>query len=125
MALLERVQFTRMVKSALPVGKELANPGGGTTKILSYSESNICYQRGNSRIYVGFADLYVAYRSYHGRKVTSSDLKTYAPAVFDSKHNGHSCNATFLFQVLVAIGIVKRIQGEGKAGHPFYVDLVE
>lgn len=117
-------QFVETIKSRIPVGLMLVNPGGGTSKIISYSEENIIYQRGNSKISISFDDLYKAYSKFKGQKVYTTNLRDYAPKVFDSTRGGHSCNATFLFSILELIGIINEIKGEGKAHHPFYASII-
>ena len=60
-----------------------------------------------------------------GEGLAPSDLVIFKPTVFDSKQSGHSCNCTFLFQILKEMGIVDEIEGEGKRGNPFYVIIVD
>jgi len=113
-------QFTENIKSIIPVGTIIPNPGGGISTILSYSDKNIGYKRGNSRITIAFQDLYDTYVAFKGRKVKTTDLMSYAPKIFDSTRGGHSCNCTFLFSILNKLGKAGEIIGEGKAHHPFY-----
>jgi hypothetical protein len=115
--------FRHKIMETLPVGTVLVNPGGGTSTIVSYTEHNIAYQRGNSKIYVAFEDLYDAYNAFKGGTLDSSTLRGHNPQVFDSKQGGHSCNCTFLFTVLKAIRVVDRTEGTGKRGAPFRVTL--
>ena len=115
--------FCHQIIETLPVGTVLVNPGGGTSTIVSYTERNIAYQRGNSKIYVAFEDLYDAYNASRGGTLDSSTLRGHNPQVFDSRQGGHSCNCTFLFIVLKAIGVVDRIEGAGKKGAPFRVTV--
>ena len=117
-------QFVDSIKSRIPVGVTLANPGGGTSTITSYSEEKIVYQRGNSKISVSFEDLYKAYSQLKGKQVYTTDLRDFAPEIFDSKRNGHSCNSTFFFSILKLLGKVIEIKGDGKANHPFYVSII-
>ena len=112
-------EFYQRLVSSLPVGTVLRNPGRGTSEIVSYTDTQIVYKRGNSRIYVSIMDLYDAYERFRGKTVNSTGLRNYAPQVFDSTMGGHSCNCTFLFMVLRAIGTIARIEGEGKRGSPF------
>ena len=115
--------FKKKVKEAIPVGTVLQNPGGGTSVIVSYSDSGISYKRGNATIYVSFRDLFDAYSHFEGQQVTSSDLKSYAPSIYDSNARpaGHGCNCTFLFMVLCRLPLVVRIEGSGVRGDPFQV----
>jgi hypothetical protein len=117
-------QFVSEIMTNLPVGVTLTNPGGGTSTIISYSDKNIVYRRGNSKISVSFEDLFQAYNEFKGKTVYTTDLRKFAPKVFDSKQSGHSCNTTFLFLILKLLGKVDEIKGEGKANHPFYVSII-
>src|ERR1051325_10540664 len=110
-------QFVSSIQSSIPIGSTLPNPGGGTSTIISYSDKNIVYKRKNSRISVSFENLFKAYSEFRGKKVYTTDLKIFAPSVFDSKQNGHSCNTTFLFLILKSLRKVNEIKGEGKANH--------
>jgi hypothetical protein len=109
------------MKLKLPVGMVIENPGGGTSTIMRYSETNVYYKRANSAITVSLEALYNAYMKFKGMRVSSKDLRNYAPHTFDSKHSGHSYNCTFLFSILKLLGVIDTILGEGKAHHPFYV----
>jgi hypothetical protein len=120
---MEYCKFCRRIIEVLPVGTELPNPGGGSSTILSYPRGNIAYRRGNSKFYVAFEDLYDAYDTFRGETLDSTTLRDLNPDVFDSKRGGHSCNCTFLFMALKAIGIVDRIEGAGKRGSPFRVTI--
>ena len=113
-------QFVDTTKSSAPVGVMLANPVELSQKIISYSDENFVYQRGNSKISVSIDELYKAYSKFKGQKVYTTDLRDYAPKTFNSNRGGHSCNSTFLFSILNLIGIIKEIKGEGKPHHPFY-----
>ena len=73
---------------------------------------------------VAFEDLYKSYSKFKGKKVYTTDLRDLAPEVFDSKRNGHSCNATFLFSILKLLGKVTDIKGDGKANHPSYISII-
>lgn len=54
-------EFFSKVNSSLPKDKELPNPGGGTSKIISVTRVNITYQRGQSRISIPVDVLYDVY----------------------------------------------------------------
>jgi hypothetical protein len=118
-------QFKHEVGKNLHVGMVLKNPGNGTSKITSLSERGISYIRGQNKIYVPFQDLFDTLNYFKGETVTSSDLKTYRPSVFDSKamKPGHSCNCTFFFLVLIQLGIASNINGRGVRGNPFFVSI--
>lgn len=120
---MQYTEFRQRGMSALPPGTILQNPGGGTTTIISYTDTQMVYQRGHSRMYVSLADLHRALEKFLGATVTSSDLKEYAPHVFDSTRGGHSCNCTVFFMVLRAIGLVTSIEGRGRRGSPFQVTI--
>lgn len=118
-------QFKREVGRKLHAGLILDNPGKGTSKISSLSDSGVSYIRGKSTIYVSFQDLFDALNHFIGKTVTSSNLKVYRPSVFDSKGRkpGHSCNCTFFFMVLKRLGISSHIGGRGVKGNPFFVNI--
>lgn len=117
-------EFFTLSQKALYPGSCFQNPGGGTSRITSFSPCGaICYQRGNAKIYVQLKDLYDAYQHFSGSICSGPLLRQFNPTVFDSKHNGHSCNCTFLFLLLQAIDVVSEIQGKGTSGHPFYVEI--
>jgi len=118
-------RFRHRIVETLPVGTSLPNPGGGTSVIVSYTENNIIYQRGNSKIQVSFQDFYDAFNAFRGKILDSATLRGHNPQAFDSNRRGHSCNCTFFFMVLKAIGIVDRIEGAGKRGNPFRVMIPE
>jgi len=121
---MEKEDFVKGAVSVLPKGLKLDNPGGGISEIISINENRICYKRGNSKIFVTLEDLHDAIEANKIKKIiTSSDLKRYSPQVFDSTKGGHSCNCTFLFQVLKKMGIIDKIEGEGKRGNPFFSTL--
>ncbi len=115
--------FHEKMRAALPIGKKLDNPGGGTSEIQSFTHSHIVYKRGNSKIRVSLRDLFAVYEMYAGKTVSSSDLHKYAPQVFDSKQSGHSCNCTFFFMALEEMGIINGIRGNGKRGDPFWTRI--
>lgn len=117
--------FKKKVKDKIPVNKELDNPGGGTSIIMSYSDNRISYKRRNSTFYVSLHDLFDSYSNFTGQKVTSNDLRSYAPSVYDREAHpsGHGCNCTFLFMVLEYIGIVDKTHGKGVKGNPFFVNI--
>lgn len=116
-------EFRKKLQRALPAGAVFSNPGGGTSTVLAWSADQVCYKRGNSRIYVRVDALYEAYAHFAGHVVSSSDLRVVWPHIFDSKHKGHSCNCTFLFSAFRLIGVVTEIRGRGVRGDPFVVDI--
>ena len=112
--------FAERIQSELPVGSILENPGGGTSTITDYSQAFITYRRGKSSIHVSYENLFKAYCKYQGQQVRASDLKTFAPNVFDSaaRPSGHSCNATFMFLLLGRLGLAGEFEGKGVRGGP-------
>ena len=124
-SMIEFGEFQARMINVLPPGTILDNPGGGKTTIRRYSGGKVSYVRGNSTIRVAIRDLFSAYSKFRGRRVSSSDLRQYAPHVFDSNARpaGHSCNCTFLFTVLSRLGIAGPIQGEGRAYKPYFTTL--
>lgn len=120
-------EFLHRVHKSIPPGTILVNPGGGTSKIKSYSSECVSYVRKNSTITVSLKDLFDEYTRFKGGRVSSSDLKRANPAVFDSQARpaGHSCNCTLLFMILKEIGIVSHIYGRGVSGDPFFIVLKE
>jgi hypothetical protein len=121
-----RQEFIHAARIALPSGYMFDNPGGGTSRILSVDEKAITYLRRNSSIRVQFADLFRAYDQFKGRKVSSTDLRGFAPAVFDSNARpaGHSCNCTFLFHLLQRLSLTDGpLEGRGVRGDPFSISI--
>ena len=117
------IDFVAAVKATFPVGTVIVNPGGGTSTIVGYGDKNVSYLRGNSTITVELIDLYEAYSSFRGQRVSSSDLRVFNPSVFDSaaRPAGHSCNCTFLFRVLERLSLSGPISGSGVRGNPYAV----
>ncbi|WP_338845993.1 hypothetical protein V8J88_19880 [Massilia sp. W12] len=115
--------FVQSLKNAPQTGLVMQNPGAGTSTILYCNDQRICYKRGKSPMAVKYSDLYEGYIQYAGKEMSTNDLKAMRPAVFDSKHNGHSCHCTFLMMVLHRMGLASAIQGKGVKGNPFLVKL--
>ena len=116
-------QFKHKIKLAVQVGTIFDNPGKGTSAVTALSDHGISYVRGRSVIHFSFQDIFDAFEYFNWGRVTSNDLKSYRPTVFDSKANDHSCNCTFLFMLLRKIGIVSEISGQGVEGKPYFVDI--
>jgi hypothetical protein len=118
-------EFVLSLKESFPVGAVIDNPGGGTSTIAGCSESKVSYVRGKSKITVAFADLHDAYLAFVGKEVSSRQLKTFRPAVFDSgaRPSGHNCNCTFLFRVLGQLGLSSAVAGSGVRNSPFSVKV--
>ncbi len=117
--------FVSSIHNAAPVGFVFKNPGGGISEIMKTSDIKITYRRGKSKITISFDNLFKAYSSFQGQRVTSSDLKKFLPSIFDSQERpaGHSCNSTFFFTLLQHIGVSGNIMGNGKRGDPFFVQI--
>ena len=118
-------EFKAQIERSTPAGTVLDNPGGGTSKIIGFSSTKISYKRGSSTITVAFDDLHATYLRFKGQRVTSNDLKVFAPKVFDSaaRPAGHSCNCTFLFLLLSQIDVGGEIEGAGVRGNPFAIEI--
>jgi hypothetical protein len=109
------------LETLFPVGTVFDNPGGGTSTIVGYNDDKVSYVRGRSRMYLSYSDILAAYDTFHGKRVTTTALKKFAPAVFDSEARpaGHSCHCTTLFVLLGGLGLADGIQGNGVRGNPF------
>ena len=124
---MEYQEFVQNIKNSFPPGTVVKNPGGGTSEIVSYPDEKIAYLRGKSRIYASLPDFYRAYEHFRGKHVSSSDLKDYAPEIFDSSARpaGHSCNCTMLMMILHHLGMAGPIQGNGVRGKPYYIQVIQ
>lgn len=118
-------QFAAKIKRDFPLGTSMENPKKGTSTIIGYSDSNVSYKRRNSTISVAFSDLYEAYSHFKGKRVSSAELRSFMPSVFNSNARpaGHSCNCTFLFLVLKEMHLSGPITGSGVRGNPYAVDV--
>lgn len=116
-------EFAAMTRRHLPPDTVLPNPGGGTSRIVRYSGGKMVYQRGQSKIYLSLEELNEAVEHFCPGRMSSSDLRTYRPEVFDSKREGHSCNCTMQFMILECIGLVQSVEGKGVRGNPFRVSM--
>ena len=117
-------EFVKRAHAAFPVGYAFANLGRGTTRIEAHSSGHVWYRRGSSTIRVPWGALYAAYAAFAGKRMSSADLREFRPHVFDSlaRPAGHSCNCTFLIQLLMGMGLVDGgIQGRGVRGDPYAV----
>lgn len=117
--------FIQKICKNVKVDDVLRNPGGGTSKIININKERIQYQRGKTKnFYLKFDDMYAALQQFPDG-FSSKDLKGFRPDVFDThaRPAGHDCNCTFLMLILEEIGLVEKIEGTGKRGHPFYVEI--
>lgn len=115
--------FAQRLRTSLPEGMVLDNPGGGTSTVMWCDGERVCYQRGELRLYVGLRELHAAYLHFGGKDVTTRQLKDYSPGLFDSDRGGHNCHCTFFFLALQRMGVVGELWGRGQAGSPFGVTL--
>jgi hypothetical protein len=121
-----RDEFLSKIKGVVAEGSELDNPGRGVSTIVSIGQDKLSYRRKNSRIYLPYGAAIDAISKHKGDTLTSNDLKTLNPSVFDSSRNGHSCNCTLLFCLLEKMGLTDGgIKGSGRRGSPFYVTLAK
>ena len=106
-------------------GDRYPNSRKGETEIVRLDNDRLVYRRGRSEIRVRVRDLYRAYLRFRGRRMSSSDLRLFAPSVFDSAPaigpSGHSCNCSFLFHLLGTLDLAGLIEGAGVAGDPYAV----
>jgi hypothetical protein len=118
--------FKTQIQDSIPPGTTFENPGGGVSTIMSYADEKLSYVRGDSTIYIAFRDLFDAYSNYKGQKVSSTELKRFAPSVFDSeaRPSGHSCNCTLFLMILQKLKLAGDIGGNGVRGNPFFVEIV-
>lgn len=115
--------FVQLLHERLQTGLVLANPGGGTSTVVECSDTQLRYGRGESTFRIGLHDLYQAYHHFAGGPVTTNDLASYAPGVFDQGHGGHNCHRTFSLMALLQMGLVGPIWGSGRPGDPFGVTI--
>lgn len=120
-----RTQFIELIQRSIAVGVQLDNPGDGTTRISSVTDDSISYVRGSSTIRILMSDLHRTYLRFRGSRVSSRDLRQFAPDVFDSaaRPAGHSCNCTFFFRLLQRMELAGPVEGAGVKGDPFAVTV--
>lgn len=120
-------EFAGRLREAVPIGTVIDNPGSGTSAIKAFTDEQISYVRGTSTISVKLVSLHSAYESFRGKRVSSTELKKFAPAVFDSmaRPAGHSCNCTFLFNILERAGLAGKLTGSGVRGDPYAAIFID
>jgi len=121
-----QIKFIDLANDILFEGSVLENPGGGSSRIEGINREKVTYRRGNSLITVRWLDLYNAYKHFKGKQASSTDLRKFAPAVFDSNARpaGHSCNCTFFFLLMIKMGFADGdLRGRGVSGSPFALKL--
>lgn len=117
--------MVNLVKQRIKVGQVFANPGGGTSEVVSITDTGIYFKRRNSKMLLKFEDMENTYNTFRGKKITTKELKEFNAKCFDSSKGGHSCNCTFLFSVLKMCDLIKGdISGEGKVNSLFSVELI-
>lgn len=118
-------EFAASLKVTVPLGPCWKTQGAATSTITNYTQAFITYRRGKSSISISYEKLFQAYLAYKGRKVSASDLRQFAPSVFDSSARpaGHSCNVTLLFLILNSLGLSSEIGGSGVKGDPYFVSI--
>ena len=123
---MNRGEFIRRARAAMPIGCEFPNLGGGTTRIERHHADHVHYRRKNSTIRVDWDALYAAYVRFAGGRVSSTELREFRPEVFDSaaRPAGHSCNCTFFMQLCMAMGLVNGdVDGRGIKGKPYAIRI--
>ncbi|TYQ15296.1 UNVERIFIED_CONTAM: hypothetical protein Cloal_1731 [Acetivibrio alkalicellulosi] len=121
-----RTELICSIQDKVTTGSVFDNPGGGTSEIVSVSNERIVYRRRNSKLYIKIKDIVDVYEKFAGKRCTTNDIKTLNPRVFCSGGNGHGCHCTFIFIILDYLKLLKNgICGNGKAGDPFYVEILQ
>ncbi len=115
--------FKLLVMGIIPIGTVLQNPGGGTSIIKSLSNEEISYKRADFTFKISFRELFEEYDHFKGTEVSTNDLKTHTPSTYDTKEGGHDCHCTFLFMILCRLPLVVGIEGRGKKGSPFFINI--
>jgi hypothetical protein len=116
-------EFVNKARQALPVGAVFNNPRSGTSTIIHFENTHICYQRGDSCIRIKLVDIFETYVRFAGNRCDSSDLKEFRSSVFSQ--SAHSCNCTFFFIVLHAMGLSSAPYKSPKNSNAFCVDVEE
>lgn len=116
-------EFEKAIFKSIQEGQVFRNPLRGISTIVEIDSNRVRYKRGKSIISLTIGDMYKAYAKYAGKDASSSDFRAYNPELYDSKQGGHSCHCSFLFLVLIAMGLVNGIQGGGVRGNPFWVHI--
>ena len=117
-------EFETAIFKSIKAGQVFPNPLRGTSTIVEIDSNRVRYKRGKSIISLSIGDMYKAYSKFAGKDTSSSDIRAFNPALYDSKQGGHSCHCSFLFLVFIAMGLVAGIQGGGARGNPFWVHIM-
>lgn len=116
--------LVKLINNKIKIGDILYTPNHAEKRICSVTDEVIIYEHDRSRVRFFMADIVSAYERFQGYRVSSSDLRSFSPHIFDSKQGGHSCNAIFFQMIMVRCGLTDGdIQGAGLAGKPFYIQL--
>ena len=113
------------IKANVKVGDILYTPNRAEKIIHKISDACIAYEHGRSRVYFNMTSIVSAYEHFKGQKVSSSNLKDFDSKTFDSKQGGHTCNSIVFLMLMVKCGLTDGdIQGTGKSGNPFFINLL-
>jgi hypothetical protein len=115
-------EFIQRFQKSLPVGTVLNNPGGGTSTILKYAGTKVCYQRGAASFDFDIRVMHQAVSHFAGRVVSANLLRSFDPEQFSPPH-GHSGHCIFLFTALVQMKLAKGVQGSGAIDDPFAIQM--
>lgn len=117
-------EAVQVILKSISHGQRLNNPKKGISIIYELNQDHIVYIRGKSKIKINTDDIADVIDLFKGKKCSSLDLREWRPNIFNSNCNGHSCHCTFLFMLLKNAGLIEGdIQGEGKSGSAFFVQL--
>ena len=89
------------------------------SQIVSATKTNVCYLWNTSKISVPISDLYDAAQAFKGRRIRARDLVDFRPQIFGRAR--HPCNCTFLFCLLLRLGLAEELQGRGGPKSPFSI----
>lgn len=118
---MDQTKFIEEAKKKLPKGTVLDNPRDGISTVVEYKGSILSYRRMNTKINVDLVDFWQTYDHFRGTVVTSPDLGKYKPSVFSE--SAHECNKTFFMMTMKKMGLTTQIDGSGKSGDPFKIQL--
>jgi hypothetical protein len=118
-------EFIKLVRELCQVPVIIHFPPLADSAIVRTDYQHIWYRRGRSTIKISIRDMWEATEHFAGERVTTNEIRTYRPHVFDShaRPAGHSCNLTFLFAVLLLLKIATDLQGKGRRGSPYSIHI--
>lgn len=117
------MMIKKRIQNEIEIGQVFQNPRKGTSTIVSMTDKNITYRRGQSNLIISFDNVEKVYEAFNGKTCRTSDLRELSPTVFDSSKNGHGCHCTFLFSVFHHLGLASEIKGKGVRGDSYYVEM--